>query len=88
MNRTMNRTLRLLSSLALVSGLLLAATPASAVQVTLSETPISSQLQSTVTTILPQCYYCSALTVRAFNITSPSTAVTVADTFPAAIDAI
>jgi hypothetical protein len=84
----MKRTPQLFLRLALVSGLLLAATPASAVTVTLSEVPLSQQLASTVTTITPQCYNCSSLSVHAFSITSPSTAVTVADAFPAAIDAL
>ena len=84
----MKRTRPLLLGLALVSGLLLTAAPASAVTVTLSEISLSPQLASTVSTIFPQCYNCSALTVHAFNITSPSTAVTVADAFPAAINAL
>jgi hypothetical protein len=60
---------RLVPALALLALVLGFAAPAQA-QVDMYEVPLSSQLASTVTTIEPQCYYCSSLTVTAFAVDS------------------
>jgi hypothetical protein len=62
----MKRLVPVLAALTLVLGF---ASPALA-QVDLMETALSPQLASTVTTIQPQCYYCSGLTVTAFDVDS------------------
>src|SRR5688572_24500752 len=58
--------------LAAVAVVLAFAAPAQA-QVELEEIALSQQLASTVTTIAPQCYYCSSLAVNAFDVLWPST---------------
>ncbi len=61
---------RLVPVLAALACVFVFASPAQA-QVELQETPLSSQLASTVTTIQPQCYYCTTLTVTAFDVLWP-----------------
>ncbi|WNG40343.1 hypothetical protein F0U61_46650 [Archangium violaceum] len=61
----MKRLVPVLAALALMLGF---AAPAQAVE--LVQVPLSSQLSSTVSTIQPQCYYCTVLSVTAFNVRS------------------
>ncbi|PTL76731.1 hypothetical protein [Vitiosangium sp. GDMCC 1.1324] len=77
----MKRLVPALAVLALVAGF---AAPAQA-QVELHEVALSTQLASTVTTIQPQCYYCTSLTVTAFAVDS-SGAISQEDATWAAFD--
>ena len=78
---------RFAPTLAALACVLAFAAPAQAQQtVELEETSLSSQLASTVTTIQPQCWYCTALTVTAFDILAPSGTVAHNDAAWAAVD--
>lgn len=62
---------RLVPVLAALACVLAFASPAQA-QVDMQEVSLSPRLASTVTTIQPQCYYCTSLTVTAFNVLWPT----------------
>ncbi|QRK09753.1 hypothetical protein JQX13_06435 [Archangium violaceum] len=61
----MKRLVPVLAALALMLGF---AAPAQAVE--LVQVPLSSSLASTVSSIQPQCYYCTVLSVTAFDVRS------------------
>jgi hypothetical protein len=78
---------RFVPALAALACVLAFAAPAQAQQVVeLQERALSSRLASTVTTIQPQCWNCSALTVTAFDILAPSGTVAHNDAAWAAIE--
>ncbi|MCY1076972.1 hypothetical protein [Archangium lansingense] len=78
---------RLAPAIAALACVLAFAAPAQAQQVVqLQEKALSTRLASTVTTIQPQCWYCTALTVTAFDIVAPSGTVSHNDAAWAAID--